>query len=259
MGALLGVCQISFPSLLAIGPGLLGVQITGGRIQQIDHLFYQLPGVVQQPDIRRIMNICRTAGRVKNQRSTVLSFFCRLCRESVLTVFLIYGIIFFGVIHAGNCFWRKNQIVDPLNHLRRNTLPEMCHHGCVEGRVHGVALKSAEVLQIRVLLDISSGLFICVAFLGLDIQCPEGQTRWNGHLALTALEMFLILPVNLFPRELLAEDYPPVILTQCDPKGHLHLKLVIIFVPIHLHHLQTFSFKLLNPFADILPHYPCFS
>ncbi|MCI6569262.1 MAG: hypothetical protein MSF32_10270, partial [Dysosmobacter sp.] len=40
---------------------------------------------------------------------------------------------------------------------------------------------------------------------------------------------------------LLAEDYPPVILTQCDPKGHLHLKLVIIFVPIHLHHLQTFS------------------
>ena len=35
-------------------------------------------------------------------------------------------------------------------------------------------------------------------------------------------------------------DNPPVILTQCDPKGHLHLKLVIIFVPIHLHHLQTF-------------------
>ena len=91
----------------------------------------------------------------------------------------------------------------------------MCHHGCVERRFHGVALKSA----VGVLLDISSGLFICVAFLGLDVQCPEGQTRWNGHLALTAFEMFLILPVNLFPRELLAEDYPPVILTQCDPKG----------------------------------------
>lgn len=88
---------------------------------------------------------------------------------------------------------------------------------------------------------------------------PRRQTRWNGHLALTAFEMFLILPVNLFPRELLAEDYPPVILTQCDPKGHLHLKLVINFVPIHLHHLQTFSLELLNPFADIIPHYPCFS
>lgn len=65
-------------------------------------------------------------------------------------------------------------------------------------------------------------------------------------------------PVNLFPRELLAEDYPPVILTQCDPKGHLHLKLVINFVPIHLHHLQTFSLELLNPFADIIPYYPFF-
>ena len=32
MGALLGVCQIAFPSLLAIGAGLLGVQITGGRM-----------------------------------------------------------------------------------------------------------------------------------------------------------------------------------------------------------------------------------
>ena len=95
----------------------------------------------------------------------------------------------------------------------------MCHHGCVERRFHGVALKSAEVLQIGVLLDISSGLFICVAFLGLDVQCPEGQARWNGHLALTAFEMFLILPVNLFPRELLAEDYPPVILTHVPPKG----------------------------------------
>ena len=49
------------------------------------------------------------------------------------------------------------------------------------------------------------------------------------------------------------------ILTQCDPKGHLHLKLVINFVPIHLHHLQTFSLELLNPFADIIPYYPCFS
>ena len=95
----------------------------------------------------------------------------------------------------------------------------MCHHGCVERRFHGVALKSAEVLQIGVLLDISSGLFICVAFLGLDVQCREGQARWNGHLALTAFEMFLILPVNLFPRELLAEDYPPVILTHVTPKG----------------------------------------
>ena len=49
------------------------------------------------------------------------------------------------------------------------------------------------------------------------------------------------------------------ILTQCDPKGHLHLKLVINFVPIHLHHLQTFSLELLNPFADIIPYYPCCS
>ena len=36
-------------------------------------------------------------------------------------------------------------------------------------------------------------------------------------------------------------------------------KLVINFVPIHLHHLQTFSLELLNPFADIIPYYPCFS
>ena len=78
MGTLLGVCQIPFPSLLAIGSGLLGVQITGSRIQQIDHLFYLLPGVVQQADIRRIMDICRTAGRIKNQRSTVPRFFFRL-------------------------------------------------------------------------------------------------------------------------------------------------------------------------------------
>ena len=79
MGTLLDVCQISFPSLLTIGSGLLGVQITGGRIQQINHFLYQLPGVVQQPGVRRIMDICRTAGRVKNQCSTVLRFFCRLC------------------------------------------------------------------------------------------------------------------------------------------------------------------------------------
>ncbi len=131
----------------------------------------------------------------------------------------------------------------------------MCHHGCVERRVHGVALKSAEELQIGVLLDISSGLFICVAFLGLDVQCPEGQARWNGHLALTAFEMFLILPVNFFPRELLAEDYPPVILTQRDTKGQLHLKLVIIFVPIHLHHLQTFSFR---TYESACRHYTMF-
>ena len=51
----------------------------------------------------------------------------------------------------------------------------------------------------------------------------EGQTRWNGNLALTALEMFPILPVNLFPRELLAENHPPVILPQCDTKWHLQL------------------------------------
>ncbi len=129
MGTLLDVCQISFPSLLAIGPGLLGVQITGGRIQQIDHLLYQFPGVVQQSDIRRIMDICRTTGRVKDQRSTVLRSFRWLCRERVLAIFLINGIIFLGVIHGGNRFWRKNQIVDPLDHPTRDALPEMCHHG----------------------------------------------------------------------------------------------------------------------------------
>ena len=92
----------------------------------------------------------------------------------------------------------------------------MCHHGCVEGRVHGVALKSAEVLQIRVLLDISSGLFICVAFLGLDVQCPEGQARWNGHLALTAFEMLLIFPINIFPWELLGQYRIMENMPKCD-------------------------------------------
>ena len=87
----------------------------------------------------------------------------------------------------------------------------------------------------------------------------SGSPKWGAAVSFIEQTKAEIEHYEANPRELLAEDYPPVILTQCDPKGHLHLKLVINFVPIHLHHLQTFSLELLNPFADIIPYYPCFS
>lgn len=84
------------------------------------------------------------------------------------------------------------------------------------------------------------GLFICVAFRGLNVQRPKGQTRWDCHLALIALEMLPVFPVNILPRELFAENHLLAAFPQCDPKGYLQLQLVIIFVPIHLFHLQVF-------------------
>ena len=71
MAAFLGIGQIFLSGLLAISSGLLRELFPDGLVQDIHHLLHQLTGLMQQSCVRRIVNVCRAAGRIQNQSSLV--------------------------------------------------------------------------------------------------------------------------------------------------------------------------------------------
>ena len=160
------ILQIVFPSSLAIGTGLLAI---GGAVENIQQLLSVFPGFIQKGNILWVADIGRCASGIHNDRAAV---------PSAIGLVIILVIFIFCFL----CFL-DDHFIDLSQHFRRQAFPKMHHRGRIKGRFAVViACISAEILQIRVLLDLQNSFHIGITELPLDETGTQRQLKRLGYI-----------------------------------------------------------------------------
>lgn len=151
MLAAAGVFQVVFPGSFAVGAWLLTI---GGAVEYIQQFFCVFTSFVQQRDILRIPDVGRRTGGIHDHGAAV----------SAVTGFVVAILFHIGFLH--------NHFVDFCQDFRCQTLSKIYHGGRIKGRFAVIkAGISAEILQIRIFLDLKANFFIGVTILRLDETC----------------------------------------------------------------------------------------
>ena len=173
------VFQVIFPGAFAVGSRLLSVRRI---VKNVQKRFGVLSGLVEQGNILRITDIGRRAGGVYDHSAAVSA-------SSRLAVRIFIVILGFGFSGLSLLRVPYDHLIDLTQHFRRQALAEIHHQRRVKGQLFVIIARiPAEVLQVRVLLDLKRGFLVRIAILRLNDAGAQGQTQRFSHIAFPVCE-----------------------------------------------------------------------
>ena len=146
----------------------------------------------------------------------------------------------------------QNHLIDLTQYLRRHPLAEVHHQRRIKRQLFVIiAGIPAEVLQVRVLLNLKCSLFVGVAILRLDDAGAQSQPQRFGHIAFAVGKQSGIPFLNLQPRNCLGFLYPTVALFQIHAYWLFEIRRTDLSIAVAIHSRP--------PSARFLLVFRCFS
>ncbi|ANT64625.1 hypothetical protein Ptc2401_00838 [Prosthecochloris sp. CIB 2401] len=163
-----------------------------------------LAGIVQEPDIRRIGDVCRSTGGIDDEFALVGRAIVSVVVAIVLLFPVLRPLSLFSQVPLQELLLQRTEIgmLQPF--------PEMGQHRGIEGRSLLVRFKTDEELEIRVLLDLFDRLDIRKAEFLLDDQGPQRHADRECRSASFRQEVFGIHRLGDVPGNYVSEPHPPV-------------------------------------------------
>ena len=218
------IFQIIFPGALAVGAGFLPVCRIMENIQKFFSVF---SGFVEQGNILGIPNVEGRTGGIYNHGTAISP------RSWGIVRVIILGLGFF-------CLTRfcvpHDHFVDLTKDLRCQPLAEVHHQGRIKRQLFIViAGIAAEILQVRILLNLKGGLLVGIAVLCLNDTGTQRQPKRLCHIALAVGKQSGVLLLDFQPRNCLGFLDPTVALLQIHANRLLEICQTDLAVAVSIH------------------------
>ena len=185
---------------MRVGAGLLTICWV---MEAVQNLFSVFPGFIEQRNILRVPDMRRRTGSVYDHGTAVAAGSGTLIFIVVILRFCRLSLTRFCILH--------DHLVDLAQNFRCQPLTEVYHQRGIKGQFAIVVARiAAEILQVRVLLDLERGLLVRIAILRLDDAGAQRQTQRLGYVPFTIGKQRSVPLFNLRPRDRLGLLDPSV-------------------------------------------------